>query len=212
MAAFYPLARRHFYGRRRFRGSRLKIRLISLLGRSEIKKIVHRMSEILLATEITFRRLDRCMPQQELNLLQFAAAAVAQFGTSSAQVMRGNPLQSSSFAAGLDHVPHDILRDTFPPHLSCPGDGSKDPSVRHLGCYRPLIKCRFHPFWNRHGADVATLADQVHHCPVPLAHLNLIRLQADQFRSAKTTAEQHGQHGVVSFGPHTIATSMFEYF
>jgi uncharacterized protein len=31
------------------------------------------------------------------------------------------------------------------------------------------------PFWNRHGADVATLAN-VHHRPVPLAHLNLVRL------------------------------------
>src|SRR5713226_7852861 len=137
VAAFYPLARRHFYRRRRFHGSRLKVRLISLLGRSEIKKIVHRMSEILLATKITLRCLDRCMPQQELNLLQFAAAAVAQFCTSSPQVMRRNPLQSSSLAAGLDHVPHDILRDAFPPHLSCPGDGSEDPSLRHLGCYRP---------------------------------------------------------------------------
>jgi hypothetical protein len=45
--------------------------------RSENKKIVHRMSEILLATEIAFRRLDGCMPQQELNLLKLATAAVA---------------------------------------------------------------------------------------------------------------------------------------
>ena len=109
MAAFYPSSRRHFYRRRRFHGSRLKIRLPSLLGPSEVKKIVHRVSEILLATEITFRRLDGRMPQQELNLLQFAAAAVAQLRTGSPQVMRCNVLQSSFFAAGLDYVPHDIL-------------------------------------------------------------------------------------------------------
>ena len=184
MAAFYPLARRHFYRRRRFHGSTLKIRLISLLGRSEIKKIVRRMSEILLATEITFRRLDRCMPQQELDLLQFAAAAVAQFGTSSPQVMRGNPLQSSSLAAGLDHVPHDILRDAFPPHLSRSGDGSKDSSLRDLRCHYPLIEGRFDPLWNGHRANVPALADQVYDCPVTLAHLHLIQFQAHQFRSA----------------------------
>ena len=36
------------------------------------------MSEILFAAEIAFRWLDGCMPQQELNLLQLATAAVAQ--------------------------------------------------------------------------------------------------------------------------------------
>ena len=51
--------------------------------RSEVKKIVHRMSEILFAAEIAFRRLDRCMPQQELNLLQLATARVAQLRTGS---------------------------------------------------------------------------------------------------------------------------------
>ena len=37
--------------------------------RSEVEKIVHRMPEILFAAEIAFRRLNRCVAQQELNLL-----------------------------------------------------------------------------------------------------------------------------------------------
>ena len=180
--------------------------------RSEVKKIVHRMSEILFAAEIAFRRLDGCMPQQELNLLQLATARVAQLRAGSPQVMRCNMLQARSLAASLDYVPHDILRDAFPPHLSRSGDGSKDPSLRDPGCYYPLIECRFDPFWNGHGADVAALADQVHHCPVPLAHLDFIQLQAHKFRSAKATTKQHGQHRVVSLGTHAIATSMFEHF
>ena len=53
VAAFYSLARRHFYKRR------LKIRLMRLHVRSEVKKIVYRVSEILFAAEIAFRRLDR---------------------------------------------------------------------------------------------------------------------------------------------------------
>jgi len=36
------------------------------------KKIVYRVSEILFAAEIAFRRLDGGMPQQELNLLKLA--------------------------------------------------------------------------------------------------------------------------------------------
>jgi hypothetical protein len=58
---------------------------------------------------------------------------------------------------------------------------------------------------------MATLADQINHCPVPLAHLDFVQLQSDQFRSAKTAAEQHGQHRVVAPGTHTVTTSMLEY-
>jgi hypothetical protein len=107
------------------------------------------------------------MPQQELNLLQLATATVAQFRAGSPQVMRRNMLQARSLAATLDYVPHHILRDAFSPHLSRPGNGSKDPSLRHPGCYDPLIECRFDPSRNGHRADVAAFADQVYHRPVP---------------------------------------------
>jgi hypothetical protein len=119
------------------------------------------------------------MSQQELNLLQLSTARVAQLGTGSPQVMGSDVLQARFFAATLDYVPHDILRDAFSPHLSRSGNPSKDPSVCDPG--DPLIECRFHPFWNRHGADVAALPDQVYHCPVSLAHLDLIQLQAHKF-------------------------------
>jgi hypothetical protein len=46
--------------------------------RSEVKKVVYRMAEILFAAEIPFRRLDRRMSQQELNLLQFTTTVVTQ--------------------------------------------------------------------------------------------------------------------------------------
>jgi hypothetical protein len=96
------------------------------LVRSEVKKVVHWMSEILFAAEIAFRRLHGGMPQQELDLLQFATVAVAQLRAGSPQVMRCNMFQARSLAATLDYVPHDILRDAFPPYLSRLGDGAKD--------------------------------------------------------------------------------------
>jgi len=102
--------------------------------------------------------------------------------------MRGNMLQACSLAAGLDYVPHDILRDALPPHLSRPGDGSEYPSLRDPGRHRPLIKRCFNPSWNRDGPNVTALADQIHHCPVPLAHLDFIQPQAHKFPS-----ENHNQ-------------------
>jgi hypothetical protein len=159
VAAFYPLPRCLFYRVAGFHWGRFTIVFMRPPGRSEVKKIVHRMSQILFAAEITFRCLDGCMPPQELNLLQLATAAVAQLRAGSPQIMRCNMLQARSLAAGLDYVPHDILRDAFPPHFPHPGDGSKDPSLRDTGGSCPLIKGDFDPFWNWHGADVATLTD-----------------------------------------------------
>jgi len=212
VAAFYRLPRYLFYIVGGLHWGRFTIAFVRLPVRSEVKKIIHRMSKILFAAQIAFRRLHRYMPQQELNLLQLSAVRVAQLRTGSPQIMRGNMLQARSLAAGLDDVPHDILRDAFSPYLSRPGDGSKDPSLRNPGCSGPLIERRFHPFWNGHGADVAALADQVYHCPVPLAHLDFIQLQAHKFRSAKTTTKQQGQHGVVALRSHAISTSTLEHF
>jgi len=124
------------------------------------------MSEILFAAQIPFRGLDGCVSQQELNLLQLTAARVAQLGTGSPQVMRGDVLQARPFAATLDYVPHDILRDAFPPYLSCSGNPSKDPSVGDPGCHYPLIERRLDPLWNGYRADVAALADQVYDGPM----------------------------------------------
>src|ERR1039457_6868240 len=86
--------------------------------------------------------------------------------------MRCNMLQARSLAATLNYVPHDILRDVFSPHLSRSGNPSKDPSLCDPGCHYPLIECRLDPLWNGHCADAATLADQIYHSPVPLAHLD----------------------------------------
>jgi len=159
VAAFYRLPRCLFYIVGDFHCGRFTIVFVRLPVPSEVKKIVHRMSEILFAAEIAFRRLHGYMPQQELNLLKLSAVRVAQLRTGSPQIMRGNMLQARSLAAGLDYVPYDILRDAFSPHLSLSGDGPKDPSLRDPGCHCPLIECRFHPFWNGHRANVATLAD-----------------------------------------------------
>jgi|HubBroStandDraft_6_1064221.scaffolds.fasta_scaffold203994_2 hypothetical protein len=57
---------------RPFRRDRLRLHFLRLYVCCKVKQIVHGMPEILLAAEITFRRLDGCMSQQELNLLQLA--------------------------------------------------------------------------------------------------------------------------------------------
>ena len=179
--------------------------------RSEVKKIIHRMSEILFAAQIPFRCLDGCMPQQELNLLQLSSAVMTQLRTGPPQVMRCNVFQARSPTAGTDHVPHDILRNSSAPHLPGLCHAAEDSSLRNPGRSYPLIERCLGPCRNRHSPDVATLADQVYDHPVSLAHLDLIHLQAHQLRAAKATTKKQGQHRVVALGAQGAPTRMLEY-
>src|SRR5215813_3366036 len=170
------------------------------------------MPKILFAGEIALRGLNRCMPKQELNLLQFTTPVVTKFRTGTPQVVRSNVLQACSLAAGSNHVPDNILGDTMAPDLSQPSHCSKDLSLVHPSGSRPLIESGFYPVGNGHGPDVATFANQIDHGPVPLAHLNVVQLQAHQFRSPKTTTKQHGQHRVIALRAHSVTTSRAKYF
>jgi hypothetical protein len=170
------------------------------------------MSEILFAAEIVFCGLHRCVTQQKLDLLQFTTAVVTQFRAGPPQIMRGNVLQSGFLAAGSDHVPDNVLRDATAPYLSQPGDGSKDFPFAQASGSCPLVQSGLDPCRNGNRANVAAFADQINHCPVPLAHLNVVELQTNQFRSSKAATEQHGQHCVVALSTHGISPRMFEHF
>jgi hypothetical protein len=69
VAAFYPLPRCLFYRIGGFRCAGFNIVFLRPSVLCEVKKIVHRMSEILFAAEVAFRCLHGCVPEQELDLL-----------------------------------------------------------------------------------------------------------------------------------------------
>jgi hypothetical protein len=161
---------------------------------------------------VAFCSLHRDMPEQELNLFKLTAVAMTQLRTGRPQVVRCNVLYAGFLAAGSDHVPDNVLRYAAAPHLSQSGDRSKDFAIRDIGCACPLVEGGFDPVRNGDGANVATLADQINHCPVPLAHLDVVQLQANQFRPSKATTEQHGQHRIIALGPHSVSPCSLEHF
>src|SRR6266566_7657316 len=152
------------------------------------------------------------MPEQELNLFKLSAAIVAQLRAGPPQVVRCNVLQACSLAAGSDHVPDNVLREAAAPHLSPSGDRSKDFALTNPSGSCPLIESGFHPVRNGHRANVATFANQINNGPVSLAHLDVVQLQTEQFRPAKATTEQHGQHRIIALGAHSVSPRMLEHF
>jgi hypothetical protein len=93
VAAFYALFKQLFYS---FTGTvrpdGFLIFLPPYLIRSEVEKIVYWVSEVLFAAEIAFRGLNGCMPQQELNLLQFTTAIMAQLRAGPPKIVWSNVL------------------------------------------------------------------------------------------------------------------------
>ena len=67
----------------------------------EVKKIVDRVSEILFAAEIAFRRLNGCVAQQELNLLQLTTAG------------RGTASRRSAASRAVQCAPSLLSRSRF---------------------------------------------------------------------------------------------------
>jgi len=58
---------------------------------------------------------------------------------------------------------------------------------------------------------MATFADEVDNCPVPLPHLDIIEFQPDQFGSAQSTAKQDGQHRIIPLGAKVWAVGSLQY-
>jgi hypothetical protein len=126
--------------------------------------------------------------------------------------VRCNVLQPRSRAAGSDHVPDNVLREAAAPDLSLSGDRSKDFALTNPSGSCPLIESGFHPVRNGHRANVATFTNEINHGPVSLAQLDVVQLQTDQFRPAKATPEQHGQHRMIPLGAQSVFPRMLEHF
>src|SRR5215467_3331046 len=137
---------------------------------------------------------------------------MAQLRAGPPEVVRRNVLQSGSFAAGSDYVPDNVLRDATAPHFSKSGDGSKDFALAQASSSNPLVQSGLDPCRDGNRAYMATLADQINHSPMPLSHLDVVEVQANQFRSAKATTEQHRQHGVIPLGTHGVSPGMLKHF
>ena len=87
LPAAYFLARGCFYGHGLGR-CRARTGLLWVDIHFEVEEVVDWMPEILFTAEIAFGSQNRRVSQQELNLLQFSTIGVAEFRTSSTQIVR----------------------------------------------------------------------------------------------------------------------------
>lgn len=101
------------------------------------------------------------MPEEKLNLIQFAAREMAEPGARAPQVMWGKffyPCLSCSFS---NHFPEHLRGHSVTPDLAGLVDGPDDPALSDSARVCPCIDRRFDPNRDRHRSDVAAFSDQV---------------------------------------------------
>jgi hypothetical protein len=72
--------------------------------------VVDGISKMLLAAKIPLGRLDGDVPQQELDLVQFASGFAAQAGASPSEVMWGKPINGRFLGGGCAEFCVNVFR------------------------------------------------------------------------------------------------------
>jgi hypothetical protein len=154
--------------------------------------VVHGRRNPLSATEITLCRLDRHVPEEELDLLQFASSGAAESGTSPAKVVRREVGHSSPRGELLNDVPCKLLGDALSPGLVGATDATKYlPRFDFCG-FGPRPEFGIDPVWNRHRPDVTAFAAQVYDGPMSLPLLEVIDSELGYLVTSEPTRKQEG--------------------
>src|SRR5947209_2971407 len=120
-----------------------------LRGRFNAQSIVHCSPELLLASEVALRRLDKDVAEQELDLIQFTAGEVAQTSAGTTQVVRGKVVDPRACRGGSDDIPEHLRRHAVAPDASGLVNSQKHRTGRDSGCRCPSVYGPLDPARNR---------------------------------------------------------------
>lgn len=100
------------------RSSYLPVRLHRRLNPNTV---IHGVADSLLAAQVTLGGLYRRVPEEELNLFEFAASNVTEPGACPPQIVGRNLLNADRFREVPNRVPNNLFRQAIPPRrpLSC---------------------------------------------------------------------------------------------
>jgi tetratricopeptide (TPR) repeat protein len=164
----------------------------------QLDRVIGRVGEILLRSEIALRRLDRRMAEQQLNLLQLTTCRPAELRSRATEIVRRDIRQARARHIRLQHLPNNFLGHSVPGDLIAPVDRPEQMPLRHAGDHRPCIDRILRPGRHRNSTDAPVLADQIDDAPTVVALLNVLHGQVRQFGPAKSAPEQRREHGPVA--------------
>ena len=130
------------------------------------------------------------MPEEKLDLFQFAAGGATKSGTSSAKVVRCQVADSRLCGEVLNDVPGKLLGDAIPPSFASAAYTTEQLSRFDSCGLDPRAEFAINPVWNGNRSDVAAFAAQVYDRPVSLPLLEVINGQLGYFVTPQATRKQ----------------------
>jgi hypothetical protein len=164
----------------------------------EAKFVINGIAQSLLAPEIALRGLHADVPEQELDLVEFAAGQVAQTGARAAEIVGRNIHQSAAGRSSLDHAPDNLGAEAIRRYPTRLVNGAEHGPLRQAGFCQPDVNGVGDPVRYRNRSNVTAFPDQIGKDPVVFALLKILNLNASQLGAPQATPEEDGYHGVVS--------------
>ena len=157
--------------------------------RLDAQAVVHRAPKRLLAPEVALGRLNRDVPEEELDLVQFAAGEVAQSSTGASQIVRGQIIDAGGGGRIFRTTSHRTFAVIPFPQTRPTLLMARHRTVGDADHRGPCVDGVLDPRGHGDGADVPTLTDEIGDDPVLLALLNPPESQGQQLAPPEPTPE-----------------------
>src|ERR1035437_2973918 len=121
--------------------------------------IVDRVRNVLLAAEVSFRGLDRGVPEQKLYLFEIPSRPPAQFRARATEIMGRQALDACTVRVMQHDFPNRSCAQRGARHLAILSDRPKHFLLGDFSRDGPEIETLFHPGRDRDQANAIALAD-----------------------------------------------------
>jgi hypothetical protein len=151
-------------------------------GWFETDFVVDRISESLFAAQVSLRRLDTHMTEQELDLLKLPTSFMTQAGAGPTQIVWSNIVDATFRRNPFTNAPNHLRTETGLPNALPLVDGPKYRTAGDSGSSQPIVHCHFNPARHRYSPNMASLADQVGDYPMFFSLLQIFDGEASGLR------------------------------